>query len=370
MNTTETSATSFDLVISSSGLESEGQLAIRSAFSPFWAQAAEWQSKIDAVTEPSVARASRLLLKKIRVEAGHKKDELKASLLQRTRAIDGAFRVIESVINPLEEKLDAIEKAELRRIEAAKAALKAERDAALRQYGIDTQWIQTGEMRDSQFLAMLDQARAAYLAKIEAERVAKEKAEAEAKAAAEAAAAKAKADAEERERQRLENERLRKEAEEREAAAKIEREKAAAEKAAIEAKAKAERDAAAAKLAEERKAREAAEAAAIAERRKAEAELAEKLKIEREARWKLEQQAAVARKAEADRIAAEQAAAARAAAAPDAAKLAAYAAALEAVELPQMATEAGKRVMDDIARQIRTSIAAIKFTAGQIGGAA
>ncbi len=342
MNTTETStATSFDLVISSSGLESEGQLAIRSAFNPFWVQAAEWAAKIETVTDPKVARASRLLLKNVRVEAEHKKDELKASLLQRTRAIDGAFQAIKSVICPLEEKLDAIEKAEQRRIEAAKAALKAERDAALRQYGIDTQWIQTGEMRDSQFLAMLDQARAAYLAKIEAERVAKEKAEAEAKAAAEAAAAKAKADAEERERQRLENERLRKEAEEREAAAKIEREKAAAEKAAIEAKAKAERDAAAAKLAQERKARE-----------------------------KLEREAAAARKAEADRIAAEQAAAARAAAAPDAAKLAAYAAALEAVELPQMATESGKRAMDDIARQIRTSIAAIKFTAGQIGGAA
>ncbi len=352
MSTTHT-PTSFDLVITSSGLESDGQLAIRSAFSPFWVQAAEWKEKVATVTDPKVARASRLLLKKIRVEAGHKKDELKAALLQRTRAIDGAFKAIEGAVSPLEEKLDEIEKAEERRIAAAKAALKAERDAALRQYGVDVQWVQTGEMADAQFLALLEQAKTAHEAKIEAARIAKDRADAEAKAAAEAAAAKAKADAEERERQRAENERLRNEAEVREAAAK------------------AEREAAAAKLAEERKAREAAELAAVEERRKAQAEAAAKLKeeqaarakaeaaaaaklkAEREAREKIEAEAAALRKAEADRIAAERARAAREAAAPDAEKLRAYSAALLAVDKPAMATEAGRRAIGEIAVRIQ-----------------
>jgi len=105
----DTATTPLDLALTASGLEADGQLVIREALSPFYAQAAEWQAKIATVTEPTVARASRLLLKKIRVEAGHKKDELKAALLVRTRAIDAAFKTIEATIAPMEATLDAIE---------------------------------------------------------------------------------------------------------------------------------------------------------------------------------------------------------------------------------------------------------------------
>lgn len=355
-----------ELVIVGSGLEASSQLAIRTAFSPFWVQAAEWRSKVDTVTGAKVARASRLLLRKIRVEAGHKKDELKADLLKQTRAIDGAYKAIESTVSLMEEKLEAVEKEEERKIAAAKAALKAERDSALRQYGVDTQWVQTGEMSDAQFLAMLEQAKTAHAAKIEAARLAKEKADAEAKAAAEAAAAKAKAEAEERERQRAENERLRKEAAEREAAAKIEREKLAAERAAVEAKARVEREAAEAKLAEERKARAEAEAKALAERRKVEAEAAAKLKAERDAREKLEREAAAARKAEADQIAAEKAAAARAAAAPDAQKLRVYGDALLAVACAELATDAARMAFDEIMIRLEREVAFIQRTAAEL----
>jgi septal ring factor EnvC (AmiA/AmiB activator) len=308
--------TSFDLVITGSGLESDSQLAIKTAFNPFWLQAMDWQAKVETVTDPKIARESRLLLKKIRVEAGHKKDEIKAALLKQTRAIDGAFKAIETTIAPMESKLDEIEKAEERRIAAAKAALKAERDAALRQYGVDPQWVQTGEMSDAQFLQMLDQAKTAHDAKIEAARIAKEKAEAEAKAAEEARVAKAKADAEERERMRLENERLRKEAEAREAAAKVGRERIAKERAAEEAKAAAERKKLEAKAAEERKAREAAEAEAARIRREAE------------------------EKAKAERLAREAAAKA-----PDKAKLAALAESIRDLVLPDMASAEGKRAV-------------------------
>jgi septal ring factor EnvC (AmiA/AmiB activator) len=311
--------TSLDLVITGSGLESDSQLAIKTAFNPFWLQAMDWQNKVDTVTDPKIARESRLLLKKIRVEAGHKKDEIKAALLKQTRAIDGAFKAIETTIAPMESKLDEIEKAEERRIAAAKAALKAERDAALRQYGVDPQWVQTGEMSDAQFLQMLDQAKTAHDAKIEAARIAKEKAEAEAKAAEEARTAKAKADAEERERMRLENERLRKEAEAREAAAKVERERIAKERAAEEAKAAAERKKLEAKAAEERKAREAAEAEAARIRREAD------------------------EKAKAEQLAREAAAKA-----PDRDKLKALANAVRDLVLPEMATAVGQAALDHV----------------------
>lgn len=122
---------SLDLIITGSGLESDSQLSIKTAFNPFWLQAMEWQSKVETVTDPKVARESRLLLKKIRVEAGHKKDELKTELLKRTRAIDGAFRAIETTISPLELKLDGIEKAEQLAREAAAKAPDREKLIAL-----------------------------------------------------------------------------------------------------------------------------------------------------------------------------------------------------------------------------------------------
>lgn len=342
METSTQTPTSFDLVIIDSGLEADSQLAIRTAFNPFWLQAMDWQAKVETVTDPKVARASRLLLKKIRVEAGHKKDELKSDLLKRTRAIDGAFKAIETTISPLESKLDEIEKAEERRIAAAKAALKAERDAALRAYGVDVQWIQTGEMTDAAFLAMLEQAKTAHAAKIEAERIAKEKAEAEAKAAEEARIAKAKAEAEERERMRLENERLRKEAEAREKAAAEERKKVEAARIEAESKARAERQAIEAKAKAEREAMEA------------------QARREREAREKAEAEARALREKQAAEEKAKAESARKAARAPDKEKLLALAQAVRDIVLPEMATDAGKAIRANYRDQLEEIADAIE----------
>lgn len=157
----DTATTPLDLALTTSGLEADGQLVIREALSPFYAQAAEWQAKIATVTEPTVARASRLLLKKIRVEAGHKKDELKAALLVRTRAIDAAFKTIEATIAPMEATLDAIEKATERAEAERIAKLKADRDAQLLALEMSPTFFQTGQMPEEAFQGLLGQARAA-----------------------------------------------------------------------------------------------------------------------------------------------------------------------------------------------------------------
>lgn len=242
------STTSLELVLTNSGLDNDGQLQIREAMHPFWLQAKDWQTKVAEVTDPKIARASRLTLKKIRVEAGHKKDELKEHILVRGRAIDAAFRAIESTIIPLEEQLDVIEKAEQRRLEAeararADARTKELADLDFRAVGVDL-----GKLSDEDYGVLLAQATAAKAQRIETERL---RAEAEARVAAERklreeAEAKARAETE----------------------AKLAAERKLREEA--EAKLRAESEA---RLAAERKLREEAEA-------KARAEAAEKAKIE------------------------------------------------------------------------------------------
>ena len=176
MDTQNTPATvepsRFDLALASAGLESEKQLTIRAALAPFWAQAQEWRSKVATVTDPRVARASRLALKGIRCDAKHKHAEIIASVKATALCINASFAVIEEEIQAMETTLDAIEKAEQRRLEAEKAARKAERDAALRLAGMDPTYLNTGEMPDAGFLALLDQAQTSQRAKLEADALA------------------------------------------------------------------------------------------------------------------------------------------------------------------------------------------------------
>jgi hypothetical protein len=281
-------STNLELVLNTSGLDYDGQLSIKQALRPFWLQAMDWQTKVAEVTDPKVARASRLTLKKIRVEAGHKKDELKEHILVRGRAIDAAFRAIESTIIPLEDHLDAIEKAEARRIEAETKARATARAAELAQIEYTAIGVDLGKLSDHDYDALLCQAHSQLAQRQEVARV---KAEAEA---------------------RLAEERRQREQAEAKLRAEVEVRLAEERKARIEAEAKAKAEADA-RLAVERKAREEAEKQARIEA-EAKAEAEETLRIEA-ARRAEEAARAVRAKAE------EEAKQARLAAQPDVEKL-------------------------------------------------
>lgn len=349
-------ATPFEIVISGSGLEADRQIEIRDAFAPFANRANEWAEKIATVTDPKIARETRLAMRRERIDLEKKHAEFKARTLSWTRAVDGSRKVISDAYDTMECQMDAIEKAEANRIAAEKAAKKAERDAALRQYGVDVTWIQTGEMTDAQFLGLLNQSRDAYEKKLADAKAAEEARIAKEKADAEARAEQVRKDAEAREAQRKENERLKAEADVRERwlAAESKRvadEKAAAdafakaERDAIEAHAKKERDAAAAKAAEEKKKADAKLKAEQAEHAKRLAEMqaeAKKLRDEK-ARVDAEVQAKV--DAEKKRAADEAEAKRRAEAAPDAEKLRAFSSSLDSLVWPSCVTEAGQEYL-------------------------
>lgn len=351
MNTI-TETPKFELIITSSGLEQDRQIEIREAFAPFAARVSDWASKIASVDDPKVARETRLAMRRERIDLDKKHAEFKSKTLAWTRAVDGSKKVISDAYDSMEAQMEEIEKAEERRIAAEKAARKAERDAALRQYGVDVTWIQTGEMSDAQFLSLLHQSREAHEKRLADAKAAEEARIAREKKEAEERAEKARKEAEEREARRLENERLKAEAEKREKEMAAERARLAAERAEAEAKAKKER--------------EAIEAKARAEKVAAE----KKLREEREAREKLEREQRERVEAERRRMAAEAEAKRLAEQAPDAEKLRAVACEIERIKFPAFSTAAGIEYANRAGIELANVVRALQDDADELEGKA
>ena len=323
------------LALATKDLEPESQLAIRGVFDKMFTDVEGWiaKAKTVRVTDESQKREMKLAgeyrkaIKEVRVNAEKARKRLKADSLLRGKAIDGAYNILAALVEPIEADLAEQETFAERAQAARRDALRSSREETLRALGTDPSvYANLGEAADEAWAKIRDDAQAAHdaraaaAAKAEADRVEAARAAEEAREAAriarEAAEAERKRLAEE---QRAENERLKREAAEREAAAKVERER-------MEAEAKAAREVAEKKLAAEREAarieKERIEAAARTERAEA-----ARVQAERDAAAKAERDAAekkareereaqerkwVAERAEAARVQAERDAAAKA----------------------------------------------------------
>ena len=358
------------LVVQSSGLEVESARNVTDVFAPLFAQAHSWAEKVatikvtDAtqVREMKLARESRLALKEIRVIAEKNRTRLKEDSLRRGRAIDSVYNTLEALVKPLEAQLKEQEEFVKRQEEQRKARIKAEREEALRPFGVNTAFYQLAEMPEADWAALFNSTVAAHKAAKEAA----EKAEAE-------RTAKEQAETAERERIRQENERLRQEAEAAQKAANAERERLLAEQRAIEEQARKEREAIEAQAKAELAKQEAeadrlaaiAAAKALAEKqaaeaqRKAEQAAADaRAKVEREAREKAEAEARRLREAqealkqvEALKLKQEAEAKAKAARAPDREKIAALGTAILAIKMPEVSTPEGQAALAVVKEQ-------------------
>lgn len=188
------------------------------------------------------ARDKRLTLQKIRTGVENTRVELKAEHLRKGNAIQAVANYIKEEITPAEDYLKLQEKfAEIKQAERA-AKVKSERVEKLMQYTDDISMYNIDNLEDETFEFLLSKVK-----KEHDDKIASEKAEAD-RLAKEEADRKA-----EQERIIAENERLRKEADEREKAIEAERIKQAKEQAKIDAERQKELDA-------ERAKREAIEA--------------------------------------------------------------------------------------------------------------
>jgi len=325
METTNNTTSLVVIKASDYGLEESKAQQIAAQFQPMLDKMVELEKEYNEVLQMPIgekdttAKAKEVRLKYVKVRTGtetiHKQQ--KAFYLAGGRYVDGWKNAQLFASQGIEEKLEQIEKyAEIKEKERI-ASLQVLRDNELALYGVAIGTFKSlGEMPEEVYTSFLAGTKTNYESKIEAERK-----------AAEEKIAREKAEAEERERIRIENERLKKEAEEREKALQKERAKVEAEKRTAELMAKKEREAIEAKLKKEREEREKAE-----RELKAKAEAEAKAKREEEER----KQAEIKAKEEAER---------KAKAAPDKLKLKSYCDSLEAVTCTDLVSDEAKQIL-------------------------
>jgi len=265
----------------------------------------------------SKARGIRIALKNIRANTERTRKRLKEQSLREGRAIDGLANVIKALIIPIEEHLKEQEKfLELKEEKRLRDRNEDRRNKLVLYVGEgNMSFYNLEHMTDEAFENLLATSKTSHEAKVEAEK----KAEAD-------KLAQEEKDLEERKKIRLENEQLKKEAEEKEKKLEIERK-------ANEAKLEAEQKKNEAKLKVEQKKREETEA---------------KLEAEKETQRKKERDERMAKEA---KIKAEAEAKQKALLAPDKVKLIEFAGLIEKVTAPHVASrEAGLIVNEAVKR--------------------
>jgi len=257
-------------LIDESGLNDERKLALKGSFNDFISIAQEWESKAKEihVTDSSqkdlmkMAKEGRLLLRQKRLDIENLRKTIKEQPLRECQAIDSVAKAFKDLITPIEDYLKEQEEFEKRENEAKLNQLIHERGEALKQYGVDVQYLDLGNMPEPMFEMLLSSSKITYEQKLKEEKQAEERRLAE-----------QEAERKRLEYQRLENERLRKLAQEQE-------EKLQEERAKADAEAKKIRDEYEAKQRE----LEAKQKAELEEQRK----IAEQERIKQEAKAKRE----------------------------------------------------------------------------------
>ena len=213
-------------LIDESGLNDERKLALKGSFDDFISIAQEWESKAKEihVTDSSqkdlmkMAKEGRLLLRQKRLDIENLRKTIKEQPLRECQAIDSVAKAFKDLITPIEDYLKEQEEFEKRENESKLNQLIHERGEALKQYGVDVQYLDLGNMPEPMFEMLLSSSKITHEQKIKEEKQAEERRLAE-----------QEAERKRLEYQRLENERLKKLAQEQEERLQEERAKADAE---------------------------------------------------------------------------------------------------------------------------------------------
>lgn len=313
----------------------------------------------DEVEKMQEAHERRRKLRAIRLLAEKEHKTLKRDIIDRGNAIDAAKREIVDVVAPLEQHLMEQEKFAENAERARLEALQQEREGIMRGFIDNPETHQFAQMSEADFLAFRDFNESRFYAAQDAARKAQQEAE-----------AAAQKDREDRAAERAENERLRKEAAEKERALAAERAAADQQRREAFAKARAGQQAVEAQLANERaeynrslaefqqRQRKELEAAEADREKVAAAARAEQARLQAIAdAAELEAKTIRVAKERADSAAAEQAEAEQAARdaaakAPDREKLVVLAIEIEDMDYPVMTTVAGQAVTARMAQRI------------------
>jgi hypothetical protein len=180
------SAQRLEIVVQESGLVGESAHELVAKFAPLMAEAKGFAdtAKSVTVTDESqmqamkLARATRLALRAVRIRAENLRKGLKAESIQRGKAIDGVYNLIEYLVSPIETRLEECEN--FAQTAAAQRAekLRADREELLRPYSIDTSFYELAAMPEETFARLLEDTRRSHESKVaEKIRIEKEKQE-------------------------------------------------------------------------------------------------------------------------------------------------------------------------------------------------
>lgn len=303
---------------------------------------------VNQVAEMKLARATRLTIKNLRIAIVHKHRELKESVLEESRKIDGGKNELLKILEPLEERLLLQETFAERETERIKTEKHASRILELAPYMTGQVIFNLTDLTDEEYSKVLQDTIAAHTARLE-----REKAEREAIVAAQ------KAEAERLEAQRLENEKLRKEAATQQAAIQA----AAIEKQRLEKQISDERKAAQAKADAEANRLKAEKLAAIA---KVEAAArAEQEKATAILRAEKEKAAKIEAAARAEQLAQKQAEE-KAKLAPEREKILKFSQSLWELPRPEMTTDKGLKLLLDVTQNLERLCAYIQNQANNL----
>lgn len=331
-----------ELDIQQYNIEPSRAAQIKQVFEPMVKTLEEFEVRYNEVVKMSeaeisketcnAARRLRLDIAKVRINTEKARKIEKEEYLRAGKAIDGVANILKFAVVEKEEKLEKIEKHFEIEEQKRKEKLAEKRTAELAEFEcVNVPGL--GDMTDEVYNNFITGARSNYLAKKEAEKKAEEE-----------RIAKEKAELEERRRMWLENERLKKEAAEREAKIAEEKRLAEIERQKQEEALRQERE----KADAEAKRLKAEQDAIIAKER------AERERVESELKAKAE-----AEKAETQRkIAAEK----KAKRAPDKEKLKALSEKIKGIELPEVTSEDAGAMIDYVRGMMTQIINTLNLT--------
>jgi hypothetical protein len=384
MNATTTLAEtpSAQLAKAVTGLDAGKAAAVRGAFEPMLACVEAWEREAaglvvtDETQVPRMKRARilRLEIRSKRVDLEKARKAMKAQVLLEGRVIDAAFHIFEGLAEPLEKRLLEHETFAERAAKTREDSLATARVEALGALGVAVEAMPAGlgRMTEDVWGPVLEDAKLARAAKeqaareaeearVEAERILREKREQERLEAQKREAERLVRE----EEQRAENARLKAEGEARELAQ-------AQERRQHEEATRAEREKHEAELAEQRRAAEVREAHARAERQAEVAKREAQLAQEREAREAAERETRAAAERERIRERADQKRAAEEARAkelaelaPDREKLAAFAEQLRELNL-RVEQPKARELMGKVRQRLAKLASDIESALGQL----
>ncbi len=162
--------------ISRSGLEPETQKNLFEKFIPFYIQTLDWKEKAEALVVTDAgqkdlmkqAHDARLILKNIRTTVEGSRKLLKEDSLRKGKAIDNIANTIKNLITPIEDHLERQEKFVEIQEAARKETLKNERIIKLQEFEVEPSFYDLANMPDEQFDLLLEGSKTNYNNKIEA----------------------------------------------------------------------------------------------------------------------------------------------------------------------------------------------------------